>query len=332
MIVTLLSIFVFTGSVSLPIASLTPGGPPHGQPVAQTDPQGGLRARLRSDPKLVYVRGRFGKTLLHTAAGEGRGDEVKLLVQHGASVEARDDYQRTPLFDAVSAGQREAVHLLIGYGAKVNVTDKHGATPLSTSVELGRAAIASDLVKAGAQGDIFQLAAAGATREAITLARSNPSLLTQVDRFGLTPLYWASINGWVSTAQALTRAGAVPTLCTFAAVGDVGRLRAALDTSKPQPINRGPEPALNCAVKRRQTAAVSFLLSRHADPNSYGADGLTPLDLAAEQGDREIVVQLLDAGADPLRRTANGRLAEHFALSSRHESVADLIQARIARR
>jgi ankyrin repeat protein len=55
---------------------------------------------------------------------------VRLLLDSGASVEARDEEGETPLSRAASHGQTETFKFLLERGAKVNVRDKQGMTPL----------------------------------------------------------------------------------------------------------------------------------------------------------------------------------------------------------
>jgi len=55
---------------------------------------------------------------------------VRLLLDSGANLEARDEEGSTPLMRAASYGQTETFKLLIERGAKISVRDKRGMTPL----------------------------------------------------------------------------------------------------------------------------------------------------------------------------------------------------------
>jgi ankyrin repeat protein len=55
---------------------------------------------------------------------------VRLLLDSGANVEARDEEGETPLIQAASFGQTETFNLLLERGAKINARNKRGMTPL----------------------------------------------------------------------------------------------------------------------------------------------------------------------------------------------------------
>ena len=55
---------------------------------------------------------------------------VRLLLDSGANIEARDEDGETPLMMAASYGQTEIFNLLVDRGAKVNIRDRRGMTPL----------------------------------------------------------------------------------------------------------------------------------------------------------------------------------------------------------
>lgn len=88
----------------------------------------------------------------------------------------------------------------------------------------------------------------------------------------------------------------------------------------------GPVAAddLTAAVKARDPQRVLALLKDGADPNSqlnYGA----PINLAAALGPPEIVVVLLDAGADPRMRGFGGASPLHAAVLSRQPEIIKIL-------
>ncbi|PTB52106.1 hypothetical protein M431DRAFT_44122, partial [Trichoderma harzianum CBS 226.95] len=72
-----------------------------------------------------------GQTPLHVAALYGKPANLKLLIDKGANIEARDGRGRTPaLFMSFEEQRKECLRVLIKHGAGVNVADHEGRTPL----------------------------------------------------------------------------------------------------------------------------------------------------------------------------------------------------------
>ncbi|WP_245970143.1 ankyrin repeat domain-containing protein [Wolbachia endosymbiont of Bemisia tabaci] len=69
-------------------------------------------------------------TLLHFAAKSGYENIVIALIEHGAYVDAWDNYRSTPLHFAAESDNENIVRTLIEHGACVNVWDNCGRTPL----------------------------------------------------------------------------------------------------------------------------------------------------------------------------------------------------------
>jgi ankyrin repeat protein len=75
--------------------------------------------------------GLAGETLAHIAAERsGGGDTLKVLIQHGLAVNARDNKGRTPFGRAAKARQWDAVKFLLAKHANINVADAQGNTAL----------------------------------------------------------------------------------------------------------------------------------------------------------------------------------------------------------
>ncbi len=121
---------------------------------------------------------------LALAARQGRTDMVEVLIESGASVEARDSQGCTPLITAVRKNKADVVRVLLARGADVNARDKSDSTALCWS--------------AGSAGDpesLRSLIGAGANVNA-------------ADKNGMTPLLWAARYGDAARAQILIQAGA----------------------------------------------------------------------------------------------------------------------------
>lgn len=94
-------------------------------------------------------------TLLHDMAFKGEVAKARLLLDHGADINAIDDeYQSTPLGYAVHWGKREIVTLLLERGAEPNKSGAPWATPLAWARKKGHAEIESDLRRAGAHSGV----------------------------------------------------------------------------------------------------------------------------------------------------------------------------------
>jgi len=91
-------------------------------------------------------------TLLHDMAFEGDVGKARLLLDHGAAIDAVDDeFRSTPLGLAARWGRKELVRLLVERGADVNLAGADWARPLAWAERRGYEQIAADLRAAGAR-------------------------------------------------------------------------------------------------------------------------------------------------------------------------------------
>ena len=72
-------------------------------------------------------------TALHQAARHGFVSVVQALLDHGATIDARDAKGETPLRRAVNCRQLEIVRVLVRYRASTHAADRRGVTPLDAA-------------------------------------------------------------------------------------------------------------------------------------------------------------------------------------------------------
>ena len=90
-------------------------------------------------------------TLLHDMAQNGDIAKARLLIDHGADLNAVDEeYRTTPLGMAARWGQRKMTAFLLERGADPNRTGATWSSPLTWAQKKGHKNIADDLIAAGA--------------------------------------------------------------------------------------------------------------------------------------------------------------------------------------
>ena len=109
------------------------------------------------------------------AAAGGFTDTVKLLMDRGADVNTRDNYDTTAIIAAATAGHPEAAATLVAYGADPFFKDTSGGSALSNAVFFGHTetvlAIMEQLPELPAEsGDELLLLAAGLGHKKIAIA------------------------------------------------------------------------------------------------------------------------------------------------------------------
>jgi len=91
----------------------------------------------------LNAKNKYGWTPLHYAALNGRVDIVATLLEHGADPNVQDKFGRTPLHLAASEGRVDVVRLLLERGADPTVKDKDGDTPLDIARRRGHREVVS---------------------------------------------------------------------------------------------------------------------------------------------------------------------------------------------
>ena len=289
-----------------------------------------------------------GRLPLIEAAERGHLAVVKLLVERGADVNAKDNaYGETALMRAAKGGYTETVKLLLARGADASVGPE-GRLPLVVAAEGGHLAVVKLLIARGADvngrnkreapEDVTALAAAaevGHTEIVKALLARGADVNLKNGR-GITPLFTAARLGHTETVKALLAGGADANvrnkfgwtpLFIAAGEGHTETMRALLahgaDVNAKSEIG---ETALMSPAANGKTVAVQALLAGGADVNAKSDNRLTALIGAAKWGHTAAVQALLAKRADVSARDKDGGTALTYATKGGHTAVVKLLK------
>jgi ankyrin repeat protein len=272
------------------------------------------RRVLERAPELAKVTGPHPiwagePTALHLAVENGRADVASMLLKLGADPNHPSDMYDgwTPLLIAAGRQSRSLVDLLVSYGAHVDAweaaalgdVDRLDAiiTADPDVVSTHRANDAPPLHFAATVDVAKLLIARGAPLDALDKYASTAARSAAYGRRSRRPVakYLVELTGerdaWIFAALDDT-AG----LATLALKGTdiIGGRRIGIN-----PASGFGEMPLHTAASLGNVATVRFLLGRGADANAEVDNGVRPLHYAAKCDSREVVDELLKAGANP---------------------------------
>jgi uncharacterized protein len=260
-----------------------------------------------------------GETALMTAARTGSVAAVKILLDHGATVDAKEGVRgQTALMWTVVESHPEVVRLLHQRGANINATSSVFVPPPIRADRPGQAAgagITRQKAQSAQQGKMTPLlyAARDGNLEMVRLLMQLGADVKLTDANGTSPLVIALINGHVSTAKFLLENGADPkaadgygraTLFTAVDLRNLGRRGRAETTEL---LNLIEELLVRGADPNAQTTGVVPVRGwQQLDGSWVNFTGQTPFLRAALSGDVTVMRLLLKYKADPNLATAGG--------------------------
>ncbi|XP_076331082.1 uncharacterized protein LOC143236626 isoform X3 [Tachypleus tridentatus] len=236
-----------------------------------------LKELVQSGKVYVDSQDQEGTTALILACANNNFQCAKELLKHGANPAARRVTGTSALYCAAQGGYLDIVNLLLEHGAPVNVANWDKATPLFVAAQNGHTETVSLLISLGACVDARRTD--GATPLWIACQMGHYQVLEElivhnaqidcVNEFifqdGATPLFKASHKGYLELVELLVRNGA-----------SLGLLKNG-------------ESCLHAAALFDHLKVVKFLISAGADPHLRSQDGVTPLELAQEAQNVQVV-------------------------------------------
>jgi len=237
-----------------------------------------------------------GPEKFYSAIRDNNLNQLKALLDQKAGANVADDHDITPLMYAAEIGSVEAMRLLLDHGADVNAQNAYGSTALMWSVSdaakvrllLDHGAEVNAVARSGRTALIIA-AFTNPSAEVVRLLLAKGAKVDVMDKRHVTPLNAATFGNDTATVRLLLDAGAdMDTPDTF--IGLTPLMNAA--------GNRNVEATKLLLAKGAKVNAVSKtegLPKIQTGTVEFG--GWTPLLMASAFGPPEAVKTLLDAGA-----------------------------------
>ncbi len=251
---------------------------------------------------------------LFAAADRNCIDLATILLDQGASVDARDRLGARPLSRAARSGHLEMVDLLLQRGAPINARDLTGATALYVAAARGQAAVVRRLIDKGADADLkgrsgtspVAAAAFAGRNQVVKMLLAHGADGRAADDTGKPPIVYAAASGELDIVRQLLTQD--PDVNAHYA-NDLTLLMWA----------SGPDQSV---PEAQALKVVSYLVDAGAHIDDRDARGRTALMIAAEGNHADVAQLLLTHGADPsLRDKAGKRAADLTALSALREAL-----------
>jgi ankyrin repeat protein len=234
---------------------------------------------------LLEMRDVDGLTALMYAALHGRLDNVQLLLQHGADVNAANSRGCTALIAAAQTTNTAVAQLLLDFGADIRAADIKGQNALSKATIKGHVSMMEFLKQRGlsvhavdsAGSTLLMLAISAQQRVAAEWLLQQGVAIDTVKNSGFTALHIACVSDIYDNAAIVE--------VLLANGADVHKCADAQLT------------ALDMAAHKGNVECVKALIAAGADVNNIVSIGYRPLHAAVMRDRAEVVKVLLEHGA-----------------------------------
>ena len=263
---------------------------------------------------------------------------VRTLLQRKADVNGRQIDGTTALHWAVRLDDIQTAELLIRAGANVSAKTREGVTPTQLAAMNGNAAMLEKLIKAGADpnaaltqfGDTALMMASrtGKTDALKLLLEAGADVNAREAWGGTTPLMWAVSERHPEAARVLIAAGAeVNAASNFVAAangrGFEGRTPAPAQAGqKVEEFASGLLTPLMLAAREGDLESGEILVAAGADVNAIAGDGKDALGLAIFNGNYDFASFLIDRKSNVNQPDTQGFTPLFWAVDRRNMETA----------
>ena len=277
---------------------------------------GAVQAHILTGTSINAVN-QIGHTPLYTAISNRRPQIVDLLLSNGASVNAENRGQLTPLYEAAGEGKLDLVQELLDKGARADEVYVNGTTALQAASNTKNVSLIELLISRGAKVNVKE-ENQGGTALCNAATNGNYAICKVLLAHGAdvhltgalkaTPLHFAASSGNVRLVEMLLDHGAsadapdmsnvLPLTCSLEK-GDNAVSRILLPRTKDVKVVQSSNNfgLLHYAVLSHiDIDIIKELVRRGADVNLHNYTGETPMTLAYEQNDQNVIDVLGAAG------------------------------------
>lgn len=282
-----------------------------------------LEKLLQRDAVNLDHRDAQNNSGLHRAIQTHHAECAKLLITHGANVNARGVDRKTPLSLCVQRGDNELLAFLIDNGAATEAQeDDEHLTPLLVAARDCQYLLVKTLLQKGANIHALDSRGWTALHYAADRGQSNvvmelldssqpekPDLEAKTTQEGWTPLVLAAHNGHKDVMNLLLDAGA-----------DAGTPTRRRWTALMVAAEGGHEDVVRTLLKHTGKAAMKGFI------DATTKAGRTALMWAAQKGRYGVAELLIEEGADVKMRESEGKRADEIAFSEGYRNLGDMLR------
>ncbi|XP_048733464.1 titin homolog isoform X3 [Ostrea edulis] len=284
-----------------------------------------------------------GVTPVIAACQSGNSQQLKELIDQGASIITKDDNGRTALHYCADNLETQCAEMLLAKDSSLlEVKDSQGFTPLHMSVISGNAPLLKLLLKKGA--DIRSLdnelhtpthwATVCGHLEILDILVDNGAELSSADSHNAYPIHYAAQMNGKDNNHSDSKVGekvlkklldsGVPhdvtdkdgrqPLLWAASAGNIESIKLLVKAGADvNAIDKDGLSALHCASSRGHSHCIEEMKKLGAEVNLADKNSCTPLFYAVTLGNKECTKALLKHGADPNHKDVRGRTPSHCA-------------------